>query len=188
MDQIVADAPIPRDDAYYRLVREVEQFFYDEAALIDERRFQEWLGCLDEDLTYFMPQRRNVKFGQHVERENTSLDQGMSWFNEDKWTMSKRVEQILTGVHYAEEPLSRTSHLITNVRVLRADPSAGDAETVETDCRFLVWLNRVEYESYTFVGKRRDRLVRSDDGWKVRFRKILLDQNVLLAKNLTTFF
>ena len=99
------------------------------------------------------------------------------------------MEQILTGVHYAEEPLSRTSHLITNVQVRAAEPSAHAAREVATSCRFLVHLNRVEYETYMFVGRRYDRLVRArEGGWQILRREILLDQNVLLAKNLTTFF
>lgn len=120
------DSPrIQRDESYYTLRREIEEFFYDEAELIDSRRFEAWLDMLHEDLRYFMPMRHNVKFGQHAERENTKEEEGISWFNEDKWTVGKRVEQILTGVHYAEEPLSRTTHMITNVQVLEATPGAG---------------------------------------------------------------
>lgn len=188
MDATVETPRILRDDAYYTLRREIEEFYYDEAECIDTRRFTEWLDMLHEDLRYFMPMRHNVKFGQHAERENTREDEGISWFNEDKWTVTKRVEQILTGVHYAEEPLSRTTHMITNVQVLQALPDAASAQEVHTSCRFHTYLNRVEYETYNFVGKRYDRLVRVDGDWKVRHRKILLDQNVLQAKNLSTFF
>ncbi|MCK9913271.1 3-phenylpropionate/cinnamic acid dioxygenase subunit beta [Microbacteriaceae bacterium K1510] len=179
---------IERNAAYFRLLPEIEQFFYEEAELIDQRRFKEWLECFHDDLKYFMPIRRNVKFGQHDARENTRLDEGISWFNEDKWTLGKRVEQILTGVHYAEEPLSRVSHLVTNVMIKSVRPGLDDPKEVETSCRFLVYLNRVEYESYTFIGRRYDTLVRTESGWKVKYREIILDQNVLLAKNLTTFF
>jgi 3-phenylpropionate/cinnamic acid dioxygenase small subunit len=38
------------------------------------------------------------------------------------------------------------------------------------------------------VGKRTDLLRKTQDGWKIVRREILLDQNVLLAKNLSTFF
>ena len=55
-------------------------------------------------------------------------------------------------------------------------------------CRFLVYQNRIEYETYTFVGKRTDLIRKTSDGWKIARREILLDQNVLLAKNLSTFF
>lgn len=188
MDAIVESAGIQRDDAYYNLKRDIEEFYYDEAEHIDNRRFAEWLDMLHEDLRYFMPMRHNVKFGQHAEREDSREDSGISWFNEDKWTVGKRVEQILTGVHYAEEPLSRTSHLVTNVQVLSASPSAGDADEIKTSSRFLVYLNRVETETHLFVGKRYDTLRKVDGAWKVLHRRIILDQNVLLAKNMTTFF
>ena len=102
-----------RDAAYYALRAEVEEFFYDECELLDERRYDEWLELLTDDISYFMPMRRNVAAGQHEERENTREGLDISWFEDDKWTLSKRVEQIATGVHWAEEPLSRVSHLVT---------------------------------------------------------------------------
>jgi len=188
MEKLAERPRVDKGDAYFRLRQEIEEAFYDEANLLDERRFDRWLECFTEDLVYFMPMRMNVKFGQHDDRENTRQGEGISWFDEDKWTLTKRVEQILTGVHYAEEPLSRTAHLVTNVQVVSAVPDAANAQEVETVCRFLLYLNRVEHETYTFVGRRRDVVVRDGDGWKVRRREILLDQNVLLAKNITTFF
>lgn len=188
MDAIVETGRIQRDEQYYLLKREIEEFYFDEAEHIDNRRFVEWLDMLHEDLRYFMPMRHNVKFGLHAEREDSKEESGISWFNEDKWTVSKRVEQILTGVHYAEEPLSRTTHIITNLQILEATPAAGTAKQIKTSCRFLTYLNRVEYETYTFVGKRYDTLQKVDDAWKVLHRRIILDQNVLQAKNLSTFF
>jgi 3-phenylpropionate/cinnamic acid dioxygenase small subunit len=184
-----AAAPaLPRNDAYYRLKADMEDFLYAEADLLDSRQFRDWLNLLADDITYFMPIRRNVKFGQHAQRENTIQGSGISWFDEDKWTLTKRVDQILTGVHYAEEPLSRVCHMVSNVQVLRVAPSLNDPQEVEVRCRFLVYQNRIEYETYIFVGKRTDLIRRTSDGWKIARREILLDQNVLLAKNLSTFF
>ena len=179
---------LPRTEAYYRLKADMEDFLFAEADLLDERRFRDWLNLLAEDITYFMPIRRNVKFGQHAQRENTVQGSGISWFDEDKWTLTKRVDQILTGVHYAEEPLSRVSHMVSNVQIRRVVPSLDDPREVEVRCRFLVYQNRIEYETYTFVGKRTDLLRKTPDGWKIARREILLDQNVLQAKNLSTFF
>ena len=193
-DLLAAEVPqtvpseLPRNEAYYRLKADMEDFLYVEADLLDERRFREWLNLLADDITYFMPIRRNVKFGQHAQRENTVQGSGISWFDEDKWTLTKRVDQILTGVHYAEEPLSRVCHMVSNVQIRRVTPSLDDPHEVEVRCRFLVYQNRIEYETYTFVGKRTDLIRRTSDGWKIARREILLDQNVLLAKNLSTFF
>jgi 3-phenylpropionate/cinnamic acid dioxygenase small subunit len=193
-DLLATEAPqnvpsdLPRTEAYYQLKADMEDFLYAEADMLDERRFRDWLNLLAEDIVYFMPIRRNVKFGQHAQRENTVQGSGISWFDEDKWTLTKRVDQILTGVHYAEEPLSRVSHMVSNVQIRRVIPSLDDPREVEVRCRFLVYQNRVEYESYTFVGKRTDLIRKTPDGWKIARREIVLDQNVLLAKNLSTFF
>ncbi|MEM7406860.1 MAG: 3-phenylpropionate/cinnamic acid dioxygenase subunit beta [Pseudomonadota bacterium] len=170
------------------LLYELERFLYHEAELIDERRFEEWLQLFAEDLIYFMPIRRNVKFGEHATAENTRQGADISWFDEDKWTLSKRVEQINTGLHYAEEPLSRTCHMVSNVELISASPDLTTPSEVVIKSRFLVYQNRVETETYTFVGKRIDHLRASGDSWQVFRREVVLDQNVLLAKNLSTFF
>ena len=59
---------------------------------------------------------------------------------------------------------------------------------VTVKCRFLIYRNRVETETDLLVGKREDTLRRAGDGWLIARRKIILDQNVLLTKNLTFFF
>ncbi|MSP02641.1 MAG: 3-phenylpropionate/cinnamic acid dioxygenase subunit beta [Acetobacteraceae bacterium] len=177
-----------KDLAYYELKQEIEEFLYQEADLLDARDFKNWLDLLAEDLVYFMPIRRNVKFGEHGERENTRQGEGISWFDEDKWTVTKRVEQILTGVHYAEEPLSRVAHLVTNVRLVDVRPSVEAPIEVTVSSRFLVHQNRVEYENHTFIGRRTDTLRRNGDSWLIARRELILEQNVLLAKNLSILF
>jgi 3-phenylpropionate/cinnamic acid dioxygenase small subunit len=179
---------IARTEHYYRLKADVEDFYYDEADLLDNRRFRDWLDLLTDDISYFMPVRRNVKFGQHEARENTRRGEGISWFDEDKWTLSKRVDQILTGVHYAEEPLSRITHMVTNVQIKDVRPNPEQPQEADVTSRILVYQNRVEYETYTLVGRRSDTLRMTESGWKVCRREIILEQNILLAKNLTMFF
>jgi 3-phenylpropionate/cinnamic acid dioxygenase small subunit len=179
---------IKRDLHYFELKQQVEEFLYDEADLLDQRQFTEWLDILSQDLVYFMPIRRNVKAGTHAERENTQEGKDISWFEDDKWTLSKRVDQILTEKHWAEEPLSRICHMVSNVQLIDAAPSNEAPKEVTARSRFLIYQNRAETESYFFVGKRTDTLRIEDDSWKLLRREIILDQNVLLSKNLTVFF
>jgi 3-phenylpropionate/cinnamic acid dioxygenase small subunit len=178
-----------RDDriAHLLLVQDVAEFLYREAELLDERRYEEWLGLLADDIRYWMPMRRNVKFGE-AEREFTRETTDINWFDEGKETLTRRVKQILTGIHWAEEPVSRISHLVSNVQVIEATPSVADAQEVTVKCRFLIYRNRVETETDILVGKREDRLRRVGGDWRIARRKIILDQNVLLSKNLTFFF
>jgi 3-phenylpropionate/cinnamic acid dioxygenase small subunit len=98
------------------------------------------------------------------------------------------VRQIQTGIHWAEEPQSRIAHLVSNVQLVEVTPSVGDPREVALKCRFLVYRNRVETETDLLVGKREDVLRRVGDEWRITRRKIILDQNVLLSKNLTFFF
>ena len=166
---------------------EIEQFLYQEAELLDERQFEEWLDLLAEDIRYWMPMRRNVKFGE-LDREFTREGQDISWFDEGKDTLVRRVNQILTGVHWAEEPLSRICHSVSNVQILKATPSMSHPTEVTVKCRFLIYRNRVQTETDFLVGKREEVLRSVNGQWKIAQRKIILDQNVLLAKNLTFFF
>ena len=169
------------------LRQEIEDFLYREAELLDERRYREWLDLLAEDVRYWMPMRRNVKFGED-EREFTREGRDISWFDEGKETLTRRVRQIQTGIHWAEEPRSRMSHLVTNVQLQGAEPSLVSPQEVSVTCRFLIYRNRVETETDILVGKREDVLRRVDGEWQIARRKIVLDQNVLLTKNLTFFF
>ena len=180
---VVANDPL----AMLLLKQDVEAFLYHEANLLDDRRYEEWLDLLTDDVRYWVPMRRNVKFGE-LEREFTREGQDINWFDEGKTTLTQRVRQILTGVHWAEEPLSRLSHLVTNVEITEATPSAADAAEVSLRCRFIIYRNRVATETDILVGRREDRLRRVDGEWRIAQRQVFLDQNVLLAKNLTFFF
>ena len=177
-----------RDARIDRLLlgQEIADFLYREAELLDERRYREWLDLLAEDIRYWMPMRRNVKFGDE-EREFTRADRDINWFDEGKDTLSRRVKQIETGIHWAEEPRSRLSHLVANVQLQSAEPSFAAPQQVAVTSRFLIYRNRVETETDILVGRREDQLRRNAAGWLLARRKIILDQNVLLSKNLTFF-
>ncbi len=183
-----------RDERIDRLLlaQEVAAFLYREAELLDDRQYEDWLALLADDIRYWMPMRRNVKFGEG-EREFTRERTDIAWFDEGKDTLTRRVRQIETGIHWAEEPQSRIAHLVSNVQLVEAAPSLADAREVTARCRFLIYRNRVETETDILVGKREDVLRRANGssgagGWQIARRKIILDQNVLLSKNLTFFF
>lgn len=67
-----------QDMAGLLLVRQIEEFLYAEAELLDQRRFREWLDLFTEDARYWMPMQRNVKFGQQS-RELTGEQDEIAW-------------------------------------------------------------------------------------------------------------
>lgn len=171
----------PERLAYIDLMREIEDFLYAEADLLDEREFERWLDLLTDDVRYWMPMRKNLEFRDRD--KDITGDDDIAWIDDDKVTLTKRVKQIMTGIHWAEEPLSRVSHLISNIRLAKQI----DAVTYLVKSHFIVHRNRLETETDFIAGRREDVLRRIDGKLKIASRKIIIDQAVLLAKNLTFF-
>ena len=172
--------------SYIDLMREIQDFFFEEADLLDEREYDRWLDLLTEDIVYWMPMRKNVSYADR--HKDITAENDIAWFHDDKETLRKRVRQIQTGIHWADEPVSRISHLVTNVRLAEPMSVLAEGEKALTKCRFIVYRNRVEDETDLLVGRREDTLIRVAGGLRIARRKIILDQSVLLAKNLTMFF
>jgi 3-phenylpropionate/cinnamic acid dioxygenase small subunit len=187
MPESATKSSLPRNLHYFQLKEEVEEFLYAEADLLDQRKFPEWLDLLAEDIVYSMPLRRNVRHGEHAAHENTRAGKDICWFDEDKWTLSKRVEQLMTGIHWAEEPLSRTTRIVSNVQLFEVTPSVEAPIDVKVRSRFLIERHRVDYDAELFVGIRTDLLRRAGEKWEIARREILMNQTVFLAKNLTIF-
>lgn len=170
------------------LRQEVEDFLTHEAELLDERRFEDWFALLAKDLRYWMPVTRNVALGKY-DAEHTRERQDLNWFDEGHFEMEQRIKQILTGKHWVEDPVSRTCHMFSNLTVGETDDTESGG-LIRARCKFIVYRNRTETETDLFVGKREDHLRRvdADAGFEIARREIFLDQNVLLAKSLSTFF
>lgn len=177
-----------------RTIREVEQFLYREARLLDERRFHEWLQLFTEDVRYWMPLRSNrypanskaIKRvdPQRADEEFTG-DDDLALLDESMDTLTRRIARLDTGMAWAEDPPSRTRHCITNVEIDEAESSARELRVYSN---FVVYRTRQERERELFVGSRRDTLRRVDGALKIASRRIVLDDTVLSVKNISIFF
>lgn len=161
----------------------VEEFFYLEAELLDDRRLREWLDLFTDDVRYWMPLRLNPLNRPAVVEEELSKPGEAYYFNDTKKSLTLRVERVYAKTAWAELPPSRTRHLISNVRII--DDSNTD---IDTRCNFVCYRTRMETDQDIFVGSRHDRLRRVDGGFKIARRTIILDQATLLAKNISIFF
>lgn len=176
------------------LVREIEQFLYREARLLDDRRFRDWLELFTDDVRYWMSSRTNrypksskaisiLDPDRYVE-DDVGAEDELAILDESKETLTARVARLDTGMAWAEDPPSRTRHLIVNIEV---EPGDSEAE-LRVYSNFLVYRSRGETEQDFYVGGRQDLLRRVDGGWKIASRRLVLDQNVLTAKNVSVFF
>ena len=103
---------IARDD--------VVAFVYNEARLLDEQRFDEWLALFAEDGRYWMP----LEHGQTDRRLTASL------MYEDMLLLRIRVERLKGIRTYSQKPKSRCHHLLQQPQVGVFEPEAG---------RIIVW-------------------------------------------------
>jgi len=160
---------------------EIEQYYYTEAALLDDRRFSEWLALFAEDAHYWMPIRRTMTTHE-IDREFTAPG-AMAFFDDDRTMLAARVKKLATGYSWSEDPPSRTRHLVTNVRIVR-----DEAGELGVDTNFHLYRTRLNSEEDNWIGSRKDVLRRTPDGLKIVTRHIFLEQTVLLSRNLSSFF
>jgi len=176
------------------LIREVEHFLYREARLLDDRRFHDWLTLFTDDVRYWMASRTNrypksskaisiLDPDRYVE-DDIGREDELAILDETKETLTGRVARLDTGMAWAEDPPSRTRHMISNIEI-----EPGDVESeLRVYSNFIVYRSRAETEQDFYVGARQDVLRRVEGEWKIAYRKLILDQNVLLAKNVSIFF
>ena len=179
-----------RDDT----IREVEQFLFREARLLDSRHLREWLDLLTDDVRYWMPIRSNrypanskaisILDGSRYEEGDLSKEDELAILDEDKDSLTRRIDRLDSGMAWAEDPPSRTRHFVSNIEV---EPGPRESE-LKVYSNFFMYRTRGETEEDFYVGSREDVLRREGGQLKVAYRKIVLDQTVLLAKNVSNFF
>ena len=160
---------------------ELMQFYIREAWLLDDRKFRDWLELFTEDVLYFMPRRKNVP-RREAHREVTPLGD-LAVFEDDKRYLEMRVARLETGMAWAEDPPSRTRHLIGNLVVQPLENGEVEAKTA-----FFIYRSHLETDQQLFAGSRDDVLTSGQRRLESVQTFILLDANVLLDKNLSLFF
>src|SRR6266511_3422852 len=120
------------------VLRSIERFLYWEALLLDERRYEEWVELFTDDVHYWMPVRRDKPRGGSV--GEFAAEDELAFLDETKDTLTRRVAKLATGMAWAEEPPSRTCHVVTNIL-----PDDGDSEgEVRISSNFVLYRTRLE--------------------------------------------
>ncbi len=161
------------------LEREIGEFFYREAELLDSNRLENWLELLTEDISYEMPVRLTRERGQPDVSSQTGH------FSEDRRSLELRVKRLGTDFGWAENPPSRTRRFISNIRV----ENTSNPNEVKARSYFLLYRSRGSSTQVDLIsGERQDLLRKLDGRWKLASRLIIVDQTVLGTRNLAIFF
>jgi 3-phenylpropionate/cinnamic acid dioxygenase small subunit len=106
-------------------MRELIDFVYDEARLLDAKRFEEWNRLFTDDGYYWIPL---------VPDQPDALNH-TSHMYEDKLLRDLRIERFKSPRAYAQHPPSRCHHLLQQPRVESADV-AGNLYVVRTEFHY----------------------------------------------------
>ncbi len=160
----------------------ISQFLYEEARMLDDWQFRDWLAQLDDDIRYTM---RTTVNAQPRDRRN-GVQPPTTWiFNDNKDQLERRIARLETGMAWAEEPPSRTRHLISNLQISETD--VPDVFAVRLN--YLLYRAQKERDETFYVGTRVDKVRRlPGDEWRLLAREIVLDQAVITSHNLSVLF
>ena len=162
-------------DIYNRLL----ETLYDEAAALDERRFDDWIAMLAPDLVYQAPIRM-TRTGANRDRD---VMRTMFHFDDDYTSILMRTGRLQKSA-WAEDPPSRCRRFITNVRVGECE-AAGEYEVVS-----YLYLERSRGDNphnEQLTAERRDIWRDVDGAYVLVKREIIVDQSVLGMSNLAVF-
>ena len=151
---------------------EVEDFLFHEATLLDEKRYAEWVDLFTEEAVYWVPANRfDVDPKKHV-----------SIIYDSTQRLRERLGRMEHANFWAQDPASRLSRIVGNIRVLE---SQHDGHLVESKFQML---ELRKGRSRHFAGTYHHQLVRSDDRWRIRSKTVYLINNNEPQLNLTFLF
>jgi len=151
-----------------------------EARTLQNQQYRDWFDTfIAEDIHYWMPvyEQRFVR-----DRRSEPTPDDAAIYNDDYGELRQRVDRLLTGQVWMEDPPSRIRYFVTNVEAFETRPGEFDAFS-----NVLVHRNRRQSEVYVHTLGREDKLRRTESGFKVFRRKMILDARVVQDKNLYFF-
>lgn len=135
----------------------VEQFLYAQAAMLDAKRWQDWIDLFADDGVYWMP----------PEPSHTHWDGMPAIFAEDKNLMTVRMMRVLHPDAWSQRPLWETNHVIGNVIL---DSVGANGDVVARSRFHMMELRRDDVRH--FAGQYTHQLRKTKDGYRIRLQRV----------------
>ena len=162
------------------LQHEIEQWYYREARMLDGRQYQKWLGLCAPEIRYIVPGRGNPlvdnkqrgsedMISVELELEGRESD-GLPIRDETLPYLMLRVERSFKANAWAENPPDRTRRIVGNIEILDVQDDRLSATSA-----FHLYYSRPGGSNFMYAGQRRDVLLRTDEGFRILDRLIVMD-------------
>jgi 3-phenylpropionate/cinnamic acid dioxygenase small subunit len=133
-----------------------ERLLHAEARLIDSGKLEDWLALYTDDCAYWLP----------TDVEGADPSRVVSWEFNDRRRLEERVERLATGRAFSQMPITRTTHLYSNLEMLTSG-----LDGMEVLCNFLIQTNLNGRPSQR-AGWNGFLLRRTEAGWRIVMKRI----------------
>lgn len=148
----------------------VEQYLYREARLMDTHAYDAWLALWARTAHYWIP----------CNADDFDVARHVSLVNEDRIGLEDRIRRLQSGAHYAQDPPSRLSRVVSNVEI---DQDTSPDELVVHSTFNLSAHRRGRLD--VVAGRVVHRLVLEDGAVRIAAKKVVLVDNDDTIMNLT---
>ena len=178
----------------------LEQFYYREARLLDERRYMEWMELLDQGVRYvvlnrFVPAAKRQSGGggdadaqaHDIASETAGVGGSHNPLrDENHLQLLLRADRAKKSISWSDNPPPFTRRFVTNIELIDTEAGA-EGEQLSVRSNLLLYYGRHgRRDAYT--GRREDHLLASPAGLRVRRREVLLDWDVVTGPSVGIFF
>ena len=147
------------------LHREVEDFLFAEAELLDSWRLPEWLELFTEDAQYLVP-------SPGLPPDASPAD-NLFLVYDDRERLEGRVARLMKKSAHAEYPHSKTLHLMSNVRATEMADS-----DIQVRAAFVTYRTK-DGSTDRFIGRSKYLLVRDGAAYRIREKRCDLEMDSL---------
>jgi len=136
---------------------DAEQFLYRQAALLDDKRWQDWIDLFTADGVYWMPPDASYQ----------TWDGQPAIFAEDRDLMAVRMKRVLHPDAWSQKPLWGTNHVLSNVIV---DKAAKNGDLVVRSRFHMLELRRDDVRH--FAGQYTHHLKKAKGGYRIKLQRV----------------
>lgn len=176
------------------LICRIEQFYYREARLLDERKYQQWFDLVDPSIEYSMPARFVPQPEPNDQGEEVYLSTDRELDRADgRWGSPLRLDRYMDLVvrasrpynakAWAESPPPRTRRIIGNVEVMSIEN--GEYRVFSN---FHMFYSHAGADNHLYIGGRRDVLKEQDGDFKILRREVVTDLDLITVPTLALIF
>lgn len=139
---------------------EAQTLLHKEAALLDDWKTIEWADLFTQDAEYLVPS---------TDDPDGRPGQSLHLIHDDRIRIEQRGIRLMKRTAHAEYPHSRTTRIISNIRI-----SDGDEGATRIDCNFVVYRSKRDALD-VYPGRAIYQVVRQEDGEpKIRRKTAIL--------------